>query len=176
MRELRLARRPGEPGSGKTGPGLAGPGLAEAGSAVEVPRQHQWSCEHRTVSKDGRIICQKIVDGDPEVSPNVCRDCPYRAVDCSHLRFSLRLSSPSPLVVRFNGRTEVWDDGPARLTFERAACAERVMPIHGIRACAECPLRQPLRDIAAESPASRPAASSGKVVSFPAREAVAATG
>ncbi|MEJ2209971.1 MAG: hypothetical protein P8129_13145 [Anaerolineae bacterium] len=171
MRELRLARRPGE-----AGPGLAEPGLSEAESRAEVPRQHLWSCEHRSVSKDGRIICQKIVDGDPEVSPNVCRDCPYLTVNCSHLRFSLRLSSPSPLVVRFNGRTEVWDDGPARLTFERAACAERVIPIHGPRACAECPLRQPLPDAAAEPPARRPAAAAGKVVSFPAREPVAATG
>jgi hypothetical protein len=161
MRELRLARRPGE---------------AEETSAVDGSRQHILSCEHRTVSKDGRIICQKIVDGDPEVSPNVCRDCPYKAVDCTHLRFSLRLSSPSPLVVRFNGRTEIWDDGPAQLAFERAACAERVVPIHGARACAECPLRQPLRDTAVEPPARRPAALAGKVVSFPAREAVAATG
>ena len=166
MRELRLARRPGE----------SGPGTAEAVSAADAPRQHLLSCEHRTVSKDGRIVCQKIVDGDPEVSPNVCRDCPYKAVDCSHLRFSLRLSSPSPLVVRFNGRTEVWDDGPARLTFERAACAERVVPIHGPRACAECPLRQSLRDTAAEPSADRVAAAAGKVVSFPAREAVAAAG
>jgi len=102
MRELRLARRPGE---------------SEATSGVDAARQHLRACEHRTVSKDGRIICQKIVDGDPEVSPNVCRDCPYKAVDCAHLRFSLRLSSSSPLVVRFNGRTEVWDDGPARLVF-----------------------------------------------------------
>lgn len=166
MRELRLARRPDEPG----------PGKAEAPAAAESPKQHILSCEHRTVSKEGRIICQKIVDGDPEVSPNVCRDCPYKAVDCTHLRFSLRLSSPSPLVVRFNGRTEVWDDGPAQLVFERAACAERVVPIHGPRACAECPLRQPLRDTAAEPPARRPAAATGKVVSFPAREAMAAAG
>lgn len=161
MRELRLARRPGEPG---------------AASVVDTARLHLRACEHRTVSKDGRIVCQKIVEGDPEVSPNVCRDCPFKAVDCIHLRFSLRLSSPSPLVVRVNGRTEVWDDGPRHLTFERAACAERVVPIHGPSACAECPLRQPLRDTAAEPPASRPAAAMGKVVSFPAREAVAAAG
>jgi len=171
MRKLQLARRPGE-----AGPGMAGPERAGVTSVADAPRQHLLFCEHRTVSKDGRIICQKIVDGDPEVSPNVCRDCPYKAVDCSHLRFSLRLSSPSPLVVRFNGRTEVWDDGPARLTFERAACAERVVPIHGPRACAECPLRQSLRDTAAEPSADRVAAAAGKVVSFPAREAVAAAG
>jgi len=41
---------------------------------------------------------------------------------------------------------------------------------------AECPLRQPLRNTAAEPPASQPAAATGKVVSFPAREAVAAAG
>ena len=75
------------------------------------------TCEHRTVSRDGRIVCKKIVDGQAEVSPSVCRQCPSRAVNCRHLRFSLRLTSPSPLLVRFNGRTELWDDGPAELPF-----------------------------------------------------------
>ena len=139
-------------------------------------RQHLSACEHRTVSKDGRIVCQKIVEGDSEVSPNVCRECPYKAIDCAHLRFSLRLNSPSPLVVRFNGRSEVWDDGPPRLTLERAACAERVVPIHGVRACANCALRQPLRVAAAESRAAQPAAAAGRVVSFPTREPLAAAG
>jgi hypothetical protein len=160
MRELRLARRP----DGR-----------EASEANEV-RQHLSACEHRTVSKDGRIVCQKIVEGDPEVSPNVCRECPYKAIDCAHLRFSLRLSSPSPLVVRFNGRSEIWDDGPPRLALERAACAERVVPIHGVRACTNCALRQSLRVAAAESRAAQSAAAAGRVVSFPAREPLAAAG
>ena len=139
---------------------------------------HPATCEHRSVAADERIVCVKITEGDAEVSPNVCRDCPFKAVDCSHLRFSLRLTSPSPLVVRFNGRQEVWDDGPPCLQFERAACAERVMPLHDARVCVECALRQPVQ--AAAEPAIRePAAASrapGVVVPFPTREAVAAAG
>ena len=130
---------------------------------------HAGACEHRTVSGDGRIVCTKIVEGDAEVSPEVCRDCPFRAIDCSHLRFSLRLTSPSPLIVRFNGRQEVWDDGPPQIEFERAACAERVMPIHDVRACAECPLRQSVC-----APAERVPVGGGMVVPFPERVAAAA--
>jgi hypothetical protein len=132
-------------------------------------------CEHRTVSKDGRIVCAKIVDGDNDVSPNVCRACPFRAVNCAHLRFSLRQTSPSPLVVRYNGRTEVWNDDPPELLFEHAACAARVVPIHGPRSCAGCPLRQ-ARHAPAKEPARRRLAHPGKVVPFPQREAVAASG
>ncbi|MGD8627408.1 MAG: hypothetical protein PVF47_16085 [Anaerolineae bacterium] len=131
-------------------------------------------CEHRTVSKDGRILCKKIVEGDNEVSPNVCRDCPMRAVNCEHLRFSLRLSSPSPLTVRFNGRTEIWDDGPPALAFERAACAARVVPIHGPRACAGCTLRQEHLPAQPEPAAAEAAGHPAKVVAFPGRQAGAA--
>jgi len=128
-------------------------------------------CEHRTVSRDGRILCKKIVEGQAEVSPNVCRQCPFRAANCQHLRFSLRLSSPSPLLVRHNGRTELWDDGPAELRFDRAACAARVMPIHSPQACAECAQRQAAWQ---EPPAAE--TGSGRVVAFPSLEAVAAAG
>ncbi len=133
-------------------------------------------CEHRTVAKDGRIVCRKIVEGDNEVSPNVCRACPFKAVNCAHLCFSLHQTVPSPLIVRFNGRTEVWDDDPPELRFERAACATRVVPIHDARSCAACSLRQPLYT-PVEAPArKRQAAGAGQVVPFPGREAVAATG
>jgi hypothetical protein len=133
-------------------------------------------CEHRNVAKDGRIVCRKIVEGDGEVSPNVCRACPFKAVNCGHLCFSLCQTSPSPLIVRFNGRTEVWDDGPPELRFERAACEARVMPIHDPRSCAGCSLRQPLHAPVEPVVTRRPAAGVGKVVSFPSREALAATG
>ncbi|MBN1660472.1 MAG: hypothetical protein JXA93_18885 [Anaerolineae bacterium] len=142
---------------------------------VEKPA-HAATCEHRAVAPDGRIVCSKITEGDAEVSPNICRDCPFKAVDCSHLRFSLRLISPSPLVVRFNGHEEVWDNGPPRLQFERAACAERVVPIHDVRVCAECALHQPVQtvpDRAMREPAAAGRAS-GAVIPFPSREAVAA--
>jgi hypothetical protein len=154
------------------------PQNAEApwGAGLPNPTHSLSSCEHRAVSKDGRIVCQRIVEGDPEVSPNVCRDCPFKAVNCAHLKFSLRQISPSPLVVRYNGRTEIWDDDPPELRFERAACTAKVMPIHGPRACAECALRKPL-----QAPVERPAprrkvAGAGKVVPFPGREPLAATG
>jgi len=134
-------------------------------------------CEHRTVSKDGRIVCCRVVEGDNQVSPGICRACPTKAVNCMHLRFSLRKTSPTPLIVRFNGRTEVWDDDPAELLFERAACSARVMPIEQARSCAGCTLRQPLQ-IPADTSARqvRQATNAGKVVPFPEREVAAATG
>jgi hypothetical protein len=132
-------------------------------------------CEYRTVSKDGRVVCAKIVEGDNQVSPNVCRGCPFKAVNCAHLRFSLQQTSPSPLIVRYNGRTEIWDDDPPELRFEHAACAARITPIENPRSCIGCPLRQAL-----QAPVKRRGqhlrANPGKVVPFPQREAVAATG
>jgi hypothetical protein len=142
------------------------------------------SCAHRSVSKDGRIVCGKVVEGENEVSPNVCWACPAKAVNCTHLRFSLRQSVPSPLIVRYNGRTEVWDDDPPELCFERAACDAQVMPIHSPRACAGCSLRQPqwavreppVRRGRASNGSNRGVKGGGRVVPFPGREAVAATG
>jgi hypothetical protein len=130
----------------------------------------QVGCENRTVSKDGRIVCSKITQGDNTVSPEVCRACPARTVNCSHLRFSLSHSAHVPLLVRFNGRTEVWTDDTPELHFCNAACAERVAPVLQPRACAGCPLRSPCQ---ATAPAAQPARSprgNGKVVSFPTRE------
>lgn len=145
---------------------------------LQEPAPTPSHCEHRTVSKDGQIVCAKIVQGDNRVSPNTCRLCPFRAVNCVHLRFSLRQTTPSPLIVRYNGRTEVWDDEPPQLCFEQAACAARIVPIDDARACAGCALRQ------AADPAGQPSlhkrrrrtVAGGKVVPFPGRETVAATG
>lgn len=134
-------------------------------------------CEHRTVSTDGRIVCKKIVEGDPEVSPFLCRVCPFKLVNCAHLRFSLRQKSPSPLLVRFNGRTEIWDDGPPELTLERAACAARVIPVVDASSCLSCPLRTSLQEpTLRHGRRSQRTGRIGKVVPFPTREAVAATG
>jgi hypothetical protein len=169
-RELQLARRrlPDE--------SLQVEADGAPGSSTGGHPQSLSLCENRTVSKDGRIICSKIIEGDNEVSPNTCRDCPFRAVDCSHLRFSLRMEAASPLVVRYNGRTEVWDDGPAELSFERAACSAKVMPVYGPRSCTGCVLRQPM-GLKTEQPRQVPrVVGNGKVVSFPSREALAAAG
>jgi hypothetical protein len=136
------------------------------------------SCEHRTVSKDGRIICDEIMEGENTVSPDDCRTCPVKAVNCTHLRFSLRQTSPSPLIVRFNGRTEVWDDEPAEIRFEQAACAAQVMPIEHPQVCGDCALRRPAHAVV-EQPLRRRelrAVGGGKVVPFPSHEAMAATG
>ena len=135
-------------------------------------------CEHRTVSKDGRIIRAKIVEGENGISPNLCRRCPFKAVNCTHLRFSLRQTTPRPLVVRHNGRTEIWDDDPPEVRFEQAACAAKVVPIDDARACAQCSLRQPIA-VTGQIPVHdlRPRVVAGaRVVPFPSREAVAAAG
>jgi hypothetical protein len=128
-------------------------------------------CEHRSVAADGRIVCRKIMWGENRVSPALCRSCPSQAVNCTHLRFSLRHTSPSPLVVRFNGRTEVWNDAPPALQFEQAACALQVAPLSSPRACAGCALRQPA---AAPAPEPAPVARPGQVVPFVEREREAA--
>ena len=133
-------------------------------------------CEHRAVSRDGRIICRKIVRGENAVSPDLCRACPFRAVNCSHLRFSLLQTSPSPLIVRFNGRTELWDDEPPEVRFQQAACSAKILPIEHPHSCTGCSLRQPIETPAAQPNPRRPAAHPGKVVPFPQREPVVATG
>ena len=169
-RELQLARRvPGEE------PIVAGAKLVGSPLSPE-PSHSASSCEHRKVSKDGRIICAQIVEGDNEVSPNVCRDCPFKAVDCGHLRFSLRQTEPSRLIVRYNGRTEIWDDDPPELRFERAACTAKVMPIYEPRSCAGCALRQPLQAPVERPERRRRVAGAGKAVPFPSREALVAAG
>jgi hypothetical protein len=129
------------------------------------------ACEHRSVSKDGRVVCAKITQGDNTVSTAVCQGCPFAAVNCAHLRFSLQQTASTSLVVRFNGRTEVWDDDPPRLVFCHAACAERVMAIQSPRVCAGCASHAPVPGAVRCGPAR-----SGKVVPFPAREPLAATG
>lgn len=133
------------------------------------------SCEHRTVAKDGRIICRQIVEGDNEVTPNDCFACPFRKVNCAHLRFSLRKTSPSPITVRYNGRVEVWDDEPPEVGFERAACAAKTVPIYDPRSCAGCTLHQALRPTAkVQERRSRRTNGLGKVVPFRGREVAAA--
>ena len=168
VRELQFARRQQQDVPQEVGlPWRPGP-------AKET--QTGSSCEHRTVAKDGRIVCSRIVEGDSEVSPNVCRDCPYKTVNCSHLRFSLRQTSPTPLIVRYNGRTEIWDDGPCSLSFERAACSAKVMPVYEPRSCAACTMRKPVQAPVEAPRRPREAASVGKVVAFPVHEPIAAAG
>ena len=148
-------------------------------------------CQYRSVARDGRIICKKIVEGENEVSPNLCRDCPARQISCDKLHFSLQQSSSSPIVVRYgNGHCEVWNDEPARIGFQRAACAARVVPISDARQCAACALRTASEPVIEEIPVPRVvrqahhgavrqahhgAATGGKVIAFPQHVAVAAS-
>jgi len=126
------------------------------------------ACGHRTVSKNGRIICTKIVEGDNAVSPEICHACPVKAINCGHLRFSLRQTSRSPLTVRFNGRTEVWDDDPPEVRLQEAACAAKVVPVKHARACLGCALRKRV-DAPVQQPVrrQRQAVGGGNVVSLP---------
>jgi hypothetical protein len=104
---------------------------------------NKHTCEHRKVSRDGRIICSKIALGDNQVSPNLCRDCPAKACDCGNLRFCLQKSSLSPVVVRWgNGNTEVWDDQPPAISFLHSACNVRTIPISSPGDCMGCVLRE----------------------------------
>ena len=132
-------------------------------------------CQYRSVGRDGRITCKKIVEGDNEVSPNLCRDCPARQVSCDKLRFSLQKSSPSPIVVRYgNGHSEVWNNEPARITFLRAACVAKVAPISDPRQCAACALRSVAEPVLEEVLLPK-VARRGKVIAFPQRVAAAAS-
>ena len=132
-------------------------------------------CQYRSVARDGRVICTKIVEGDNEVSPNLCRDCPARQINCDKLRFSLRKSSPTPIVVRYgNGHSEVWNDEPPRISFLRAACAARIAPISDPRQCMACALRTADEPVLEEIPLPR-VARGGKVIPFPQRVAAAAS-
>jgi hypothetical protein len=120
-------------------------------------------CDYRSVDKDGRIICSKIADGDREVSPNLCRECPAKQVGCDHLRFTLSKSAPTPIVVRYaTGRVEVWNNDPPGLRFQRAACAAEVAPVHSAAQCLSCAMRSCRVAVGVE-----PAARAGKVIPFP---------
>jgi len=129
-------------------------------------------CAHRAVDGEGRIVCKKIVEGDNEVSPNLCRDCPAKQVGCDKLRFSLQKLSARPIVVRYgNGHCEVWGDEPARVTFLRAACAAKVAPITDPRQCAACVLRTGREAVPEEVPLPK-VAGGARVIQFPQRVAV----
>lgn len=120
-------------------------------------------CQHRLVDKDGRIICEKIREGDREVSPNLCRACPARQVGCDHLRFTLAKTEPSPIVVRYaTGRVEVWNNDPPAVRFRTAACALKVAPVQGVSQCLACSART-----CRVAPEAEPAARAGNILVFP---------
>jgi hypothetical protein len=128
-------------------------------------------CEYRTALDDGRIVCNKITEGSPEVNPNICRSCPLASINCSHLRFTLRKVGHKPILVRFgNGASAVWDDNPPAVELVRGACAEKVKPISSRRDCAGCDAQCPMWDnvpLQAPLPRETAVASVGNVIRFP---------
>jgi hypothetical protein len=137
-------------------------------------------CPFRHAADDGRVVCEKIVQGDTEVGPNICRACPVMAINCTHLRFTLqKISSTSILVHYGNGRSEVWAAEPPRVALARGACAAKVMPIDGPKACVGCPLHSALSQPERDQPVLPhvhpvPAANrAGRLLTFPARRAAA---
>lgn len=110
-------------------------------------------CPYRHVGDEGHILCEKIKTGDRQVSPNICRVCPISQINCAHLRATLDHQAHPPVTVRWgNSKTEIWEDDAPSISFNQAACAEKVIPIQTGKECAGCALRQPL--ITAEAIAS----------------------
>ena len=158
---------------------------------VVMERLTNKICQYRSVARDERIVCKKMEEGDNEVSPNLCRDCPAKRIGCDKLRFSLQKLSPSPIVVRYgNGHSEVWNNELPRITFLRAACLAKIAPISDPRQCAACALRTVREPMIEEIPLPRvvrqahhevvrqahhDVAAGGKVIAFPQRAAVAAS-
>jgi hypothetical protein len=102
----------------------------------------QHPCQHRTVLEDGRVTCDKIVLGDPEVSLEICDNCPAQACNCQHLRFSLKKIALTPITVRWaNGHREVWDDQPPRVSFLHSACAQKTTSVLSPTDCLACSMR-----------------------------------
>jgi len=131
------------------------------------------TCEFRAVDKDGRVVCQKIGQGDCEVSPNLCRECPGKQANCEHIRFTLAKTAPAPIIVRYaTGRVEVWNNDPPALRFQRAACAVKAAPIQSPSQCLACTMRT-CRALVEVQPVVQPIAHPGKVVQFPRPVAVA---
>jgi len=136
--------------------------------------KYSQTCPHRSVSKDGRVICTMIQLGDDnEVSPSLCRECPARTIACDHLRFSLQKIASRPITVRYaTGRVEILDDQPPRIGFLRAACEEKVLPIHSPVECAQCRMHSVPAAPFSPTPAATPTYE-GKVIPFPRRIAAA---
>lgn len=135
-------------------------------------------CQYRSALDDGRIVCDKITEGSPEVNPNICRTCPVQAVNCQHLRFTLRKVGHKPIVVRFgNGASDVWDDDPPAVDLMRGACAEMVKPIRGWHDCVGCEARCAIWDdvpldtgpLRTSAPQVANGAPGGNVIWFPRR-------
>ena len=126
-------------------------------------------CPYRHADDEGHILCDKIKAGDRAVTPNICRACPVAHINCTHLRATLEHHARPPITVRWgNGKTQVWDDcAQDSITLSRAACAEKVIPIHSPRDCAGCALRKPVDG--PQSTADRRMTDDGRRITAPPR-------
>jgi hypothetical protein len=101
------------------------------------------TCPHCAVKEDGCITCQKIAGADTEVSPAICQKGPARACDCAFLRFTLSKIILTPVTVHWaDGRVEVWDSQPPRVSFLRSACALKKAPLASSLDCLGCASQQ----------------------------------
>lgn len=100
-------------------------------------------CPHRTVDREGRIVCDQVKEGEREVTLQACRMCPVSKVNCAHLRATLLHWSRPPITIRYgNGKTEIWDAEPPTLSVRRSACAALAIPLASTHDCAGCALHQ----------------------------------
>jgi len=131
-------------------------------------------CSYRTVSDDGRLVCAKIRRGEREVAPALCEACPAARIDCQHLRFSLEKRDQTAIVVRYgNGHTETWQSEPARVEFQRAACAALCLPLSGSDMCSGCFLYSPAlsANTTPAAPEAIPDAVPGRIIDLATRRA-----
>lgn len=105
--------------------------------------QANTRCLHRSVTDDGRLLCDCIADADREVSPSLCQGCPVAAAGCASLRFSLHKEAGAGIIVRYgNGRTLILDQAPTTLRLRQAACRVTSQAISSTEECRACSLRR----------------------------------
>lgn len=100
------------------------------------------TCEYGKVWGDDDIVCSRTMLGDSRVSPNLCRECPARACNWEHLRFSVENPSLFPIVIRWvNGHSQTWNNQSADVSLIRSPCEAKAIRISSPRDCVGCALR-----------------------------------
>lgn len=106
-------------------------------------RQANTICSHRSVSDDGRLLCDRIADTDREVTTALCQGCPANAAGCGSLRFTLHKETGPGIIVHYgNGRSLILDQAPTALRLRQAACSLTSQAISSAEECRVCSLRR----------------------------------
>jgi hypothetical protein len=106
-------------------------------------RQSSAICTHRSVTDDGRLLCDCIADADREVTTALCQGCPAMAAGCGSLRFSLHKEAGAGIIVHYgNGRSLVLDQAPTTLRLRHAGCGLTSQAISSLEECRGCSLRR----------------------------------